>query len=225
MLLPSLLSTSTNRDCMTRPCKPCFLSVRQMNLASPGVLLSLPHFPAMRSTVWKRDSEETPTSHDRSGHAIAFLWIERISRETRRVAAPTRLRAHSPTSIPIPLSLHFAWTLLKNGMTRIVRWCQDESYLFQGRGDRPRAGEHAIHPRSHRNSNFQLALAVKRERHDAIGSNLPIVKPMKTAWDSGKRHQVRGTICRCSFVMPMPGMGATLTKAPSHKPDKPSAVT
>ena len=29
-------------------------------------------------------------------------------------------------------------------MTRIVRWCQDESYLFQGRGDRPRAGEHAI---------------------------------------------------------------------------------
>ena len=41
-------------------------------------------------------------------------------------------------------SLHFDWTLLKNGMTRIVRWCQDESYLFQGRGDRPRAGEHAI---------------------------------------------------------------------------------
>ena len=42
------------------------------------------------------------------------------------------------------ISLHFAWTLLKNGMTRIVRWCQDESNLFQGRGDRPRAGEHAI---------------------------------------------------------------------------------
>ena len=42
-------------------------------------------------------------------------------------------------------------------------------------------------PRSRRNSNLQLALAVKRERHDAIGSNLPIVKPIKkTAWDSGK---------------------------------------
>ena len=41
-------------------------------------------------------------------------------------------------------TLHFAWTLLKNGITRIVRWCQDESHLFQGREDRPRAGEHAI---------------------------------------------------------------------------------
>ena len=36
MLLPSFLSTSTNRDCMTRSCKPCFLSVRQMTLASAG---------------------------------------------------------------------------------------------------------------------------------------------------------------------------------------------
>ena len=54
-----------------------------------------------------------------------------------------------------------------------------------------------------------------------IGSNLPIVKPIKTAWDSGKEHQVRGTNCRCAFVLPMlgtklPGMGDTSTKAPSH---------
>ena len=57
-------------------------------------------------------------------------------------------------------------------------------------------------PRYRKNSNLQLALAVKRdleiifqsaifltnlcERHDAIGSNLPIVKQIKTAWDSGK---------------------------------------
>ena len=36
VLLPSFLSTTTNRDCMTRSCKPCFLSVRQMTLASAG---------------------------------------------------------------------------------------------------------------------------------------------------------------------------------------------
>ena len=101
-------------------------------------------------------------------------------------------------------------------------------------------------PRYRRNSNLQLALAVRRdlkiifqsavvssklcERHDPIGSNLPIVKPIKTAWDSGKEHQVRGTNCRCSFVMHMlgtklPSMGDTSNKAPSHKPDKPLAVT
>ena len=66
-------------------------------------------------------------------------------------------------------------------------------------------------PRYRRNSNLQLALAVKRgleiifqsaivltklcERHDAIGSNLPIIKTIKTAWDSGKRHQVSVLIC------------------------------
>ena len=101
-------------------------------------------------------------------------------------------------------------------------------------------------PRYHRNSNLQLVLAVRRdleiifqsafvstklcERHDAIGSNLPIAKPIKTAWDSGKEHPVRGTNCRCSFVLSMlgtllSGMGDTSTKAPSHKPDKPSTVT
>ena len=35
MLLPLFLSTKTNRDCITRSCKPCLLSVRQVTLASP----------------------------------------------------------------------------------------------------------------------------------------------------------------------------------------------
>ena len=35
---------------------------------------------------------------------------------------------------------------------------------------------------------FQSAIVLTKlcERHDAIGSNLPIVKPIKTAWDSEK---------------------------------------
>ena len=73
--------------------------------------------------------------------------------------------------------------------------------ITQGRVSKPYSP-----PRSRRNSNLQLALAVKRERHDAFGSNLPIVKPIKkNSMGLGKRHQVRGTICRCSFVMPMLG--------------------
>ena len=52
---------------------------------------------------------------------------------------------------------------------------------FRWRGDTPYS-----HPRYRRNSDLQLALAVRRERHDAAGSNLPIVKPIKTAWDLGK---------------------------------------
>ena len=36
VLLPSFLSTNTNRDCITRSCKPCFVSLRQMTLASAG---------------------------------------------------------------------------------------------------------------------------------------------------------------------------------------------
>ena len=58
----------------------------------------------MRSIVWKRP-QGTAASHDRSGHAIAFLWIERISREMRRVAAQARLRVPSSTSIPFLFSL------------------------------------------------------------------------------------------------------------------------
>ena len=33
---PSFLSTSTNRDCRTQSCRPCFFQVHQMTLASAG---------------------------------------------------------------------------------------------------------------------------------------------------------------------------------------------
>ena len=36
VLLPSFLSTNSHRDCMTRSCKSCFLSVRQVTMASAG---------------------------------------------------------------------------------------------------------------------------------------------------------------------------------------------
>ena len=36
VLFPSFLSTSPNRECITRSCRPCFLSVRQMTLVSAG---------------------------------------------------------------------------------------------------------------------------------------------------------------------------------------------
>ena len=55
------------------------------------------------------------------------------------------------------------------------------------------------------------------ERHDAISSNLPIVKPAKTAGTRGK------TACAAHAWHVLPGMGDTSTKAPSQKPDKPSA--
>ena len=86
------LSKSTYRDCMTRSCKLFF------QRAPNDSGFSWRYFPAMRSIVWKR-SQGTAASHDSSGHAIAFLWIEWISREIRCVAAPTRLRVPSSPAI------------------------------------------------------------------------------------------------------------------------------
>ena len=54
--------------------------------------------------------------------------------------------------------------------------------------------------RSRRNSNLQLALAVKRERHDAFGSNLPIVKPKEKQHGTrektpSSRHHLSVLVC------------------------------
>ena len=49
---------------------------------------SLLRFPAMRSIVLKRP-QGTAASHDRSGHAIACLWIERLyKRELEQTLHP-----------------------------------------------------------------------------------------------------------------------------------------
>ena len=62
VLLPSCLSTSTNRDCMTRSCKPCFLSVRQMTLAPPGAVTVAAAFSCHAFHCWDAASRNSSFS-------------------------------------------------------------------------------------------------------------------------------------------------------------------
>ena len=77
-----VLSTRTNHDCITRSWKPCFLSVRQMTLASAG------GYYRLHSIVWKRP-QGIAASHVHPGLAIASLWIERLLRDMHRATTQT----------------------------------------------------------------------------------------------------------------------------------------
>ena len=98
--LALVLSTSANRDCMTRSCKPCFLSVRQMTLASAGGITVAAAFSCHAFHCLETASRNSSFSRPfRPCHCFSF-GSRRISREMRRVPAQTRLRVPSSTSIP-----------------------------------------------------------------------------------------------------------------------------
>ena len=88
---PRSCPASTNRDCMTRSCKPCFLSVSRLTLASAGGITVAAAFFLPCIPLLGHSTQRTAAFHDHSGHPIAFPWIERLSRETGSATAQTHL--------------------------------------------------------------------------------------------------------------------------------------
>ena len=86
---PRFLSTSTNRDCMTRSCTPCFFRVRQMTLASAGGITLAAAFDCQALHCLEPASRNNSFSRPcRPCHC--FLWFEQLSPEMRRAKVPTR---------------------------------------------------------------------------------------------------------------------------------------
>ena len=83
VLLLSFLSTRTNRDCIARSCKACFLRVRQMTLASAGGITVAAAFSCHAFHCLERPQGIT-VSHAHSYQVIASLWIEQLLREMHR---------------------------------------------------------------------------------------------------------------------------------------------
>ena len=124
-------------------------------------------------------------------------WRERRNAEADKCACAVKIRVaccaacrfaseapHVHTTPPLRLDTSEEWD--DTDCQMVSRRVIHLPLPRDGEIDRGRVSTPYSPPRSHRNSILQLALAVKRERHDAIGSNLPIVKPIKTAWDSEK---------------------------------------
>ena len=122
MLLPSFLSTSTTRDCMTRSCKPCFLRVRWMTLASAGSITVAAAFSCHAFHFWKRP-QGTAAFHDHPGMPSFSLDQATFARNASCNNLDTLMRAFW-TSIPFLPPFHEK--ALANALSsRVALWSDD----------------------------------------------------------------------------------------------------